>query len=391
MSADNQSKAGSVEAQRLFVEDGDRRRPYMRGIMIHSLMARGGRYEDALETAQAVLQKFENQDAVTREALAEAVSEYWDAHFPEPLMDPTGIPEIITVVWEGSSSPFSKGILSQSLLAAAIDPNDAYDVARDIERQLLVSGIRQVQRGDLRRRVYQALEKRISKGSAERYLTWRKYQVPEDRPVILMLGGATGTGKTSLALEVAHRLGIGRVISTDSIRQVMRTMLSPDLVPTLHTSSFDAPVGETASGGDPVIDGFHGQATTVSVGIRGAMDRAIAENCSLVLDGVSLLPGLIDLDEYRDQADIIFLVVAVLDENAMNDRFKSRAKESAKRPSQRYLKNLDAIAKIQDHFLEVAERFDIPIVDNNSFEESAKLIIRHVTESLRENGSAETS
>jgi 2-phosphoglycerate kinase len=390
MSADNKNKPNS-ELNPLFVEDGGRRRPYMRGIMIHSLMARGGRYEDALETAEAVLQKFESRDAVSREELANAVSDYWGDHFPEPLADSVNLPETITVVREGASTPFSKGILSQSLLAAAIDPTDAYDVARDIERQLLVSGIRQVQRGDLRRRVYQALDKQISKEAAERYLTWRKYQEPEDRPVILLLGGATGTGKTSLALEVAHRLGIGRVISTDSIRQVMRTMLSPDLVPALHTSSFDAHVGMTDSGGDPVIDGFYGQATTVSVGVRGAMDRAISENCSLVMDGVSLLPGLIDLDEYHDQADIIFLVVAVLDEDSMHDRFRSRAKESARRPSQRYLKNLDAIGKIQDHFLEAAERYGIPIVNNNSFENSAKLIIRHVTESLREKDSIESS
>jgi 2-phosphoglycerate kinase len=391
MSTDNKSKL-TAELHQLFVEDGGRRRPYMRGIMIHSLMARGGRYEDALETAQAVLQKFESREAVTREELAGAVADYWEGHFSEPLVDPVTLPETITVVWEGASTPFSKGILSQSLLAGAIDPTDAYDVARDIERQLLVSGIRQVQRGNLRRRAYQALEKRISKEAAERYLTWRKYQEPADRPVILLLGGATGTGKTSLALEVAHRLGIGRVISTDSIRQVMRTMLSPDLVPALHTSSFDAHVGMIASsGGDPVIDGFHGQATTVSVGVRGAMDRAISENCSLVMDGVSLLPGLIDLDEYHDQADIIFLVVAVLKEDAMNERFQSRAKESAKRPSQRYLKHLDAIIKIQDHFLEAAERFGIPIVNNSSFENSAKLIIRHVTESFREKDSTESN
>jgi len=389
MSTDNQSKA-TVESNRLFVEDGDRRRPYMRGIMVHSLMARGGRYEDALETAEAVLKRFGAQDMVTREELAREVADYWNSHFSDPLTDPAGIPQTITVVGEGATTPFSKGMLSQSLLAAAIDPTDAYDVARDIERQLLVSGIRQVQRGELRRRVYQALEKQISEGAAERFLTWRKYQEPADRPVILLLGGATGTGKTSLALEVAHRLGIGRVISTDSIRQVMRTMLSPDLVPALHTSSFNAPVGVTYSGGDPVIDGFHGQTTTVSVGVRGAMDRAISENCSLVMDGVSLLPGLIDLDEYRDQADIIFLVVAVLDETAMHDRFKSRAKKSAQRPSQRYLKNLDAIIKIQDHFLESAERFHIPIVDNSSFEDSAKLIIRHVTESLRKNDATES-
>ncbi|MBW2578676.1 MAG: hypothetical protein JRE38_11475, partial [Deltaproteobacteria bacterium] len=38
--------------------------------------------------------------------------------------------------------------------------------------------------------------------------------------------------------------------------------------------------------------------------------------------------------------------------------------------------------QIQDHFLELAERFGVPIVDNISFDRSVLLIIRHVTDTL---------
>ncbi len=107
MSTGNQSKA-TAESNRLFVEDGDRRRPYMRGIMVHSLMTRGGCYEDALETAEAVLQRFEAQDVVTRGELAREVADYWNSHFSDPLTNPAGIPETITVMGEGATTPFSK-------------------------------------------------------------------------------------------------------------------------------------------------------------------------------------------------------------------------------------------------------------------------------------------
>ena len=40
-------------------------------------------------------------------------------------------------------------------------------------------------------------------------------------------------------------------------------------------------------GEDAVIEGFRSQATSVCVGVRASMDRAVAENASLVLDGVS--------------------------------------------------------------------------------------------------------
>ena len=40
--------------------------------------------------------------------------------------------------------------------------------------------------------------------------------------------------------EVAHRLGITRVTSTDFVRQTMRAFFSPEFMPSIHYSSFEA-------------------------------------------------------------------------------------------------------------------------------------------------------
>jgi 2-phosphoglycerate kinase len=61
-----------------------------------------------------------------------------------------------------------------------------------------------------------------------------------DVPIIVLIGGGTGTGKSTVAAEVAHRLGITRVASTDFIRQTMRAFFSPEFMPTIHYSSFEA-------------------------------------------------------------------------------------------------------------------------------------------------------
>ena len=61
-----------------------------------------------------------------------------------------------------------------------------------------------------------------------------------DVPVILLVGGATGTGKSTVATEAAHRLGITRVTSTDFIRQTMRAFFSKEFMPSVHYSSFEA-------------------------------------------------------------------------------------------------------------------------------------------------------
>ncbi len=169
------------------------------------------------------------------------------------------------------------------------------------------------------------------------------------------------------------------------MRQIMRIMLSRELVPAIHGSSYDAwrLFPADSLGDDPVVEGFRAQAATVSVGIRGSVDRAIAENTSLVMDGVSIVPGMLDVGAYAEAADVIFLVVATLDEEAYANRFSARATDQKQRAPHRYLENLDAILRIQDHFLELADRYDVPIVDNVSFDRSVLLIIRHVAEALR--------
>jgi 2-phosphoglycerate kinase len=358
------------------------RRPFMRGIMIHSLLGRGVSFEDAFRTANEVRERVRGRPVVTRAELAKSIREILgeDALSEEGRARPG--PGTIVVSGHGRRLPFSKGILSQSLLAAALEPNEAFDVAREIEEQLQARGAREIERGELRRIAFETLNKRIGPRIGERYLVWRRYQEP-DRPVILLLGGATGAGKTSLGLEVAHRLGIQRVLSTDSIRQIMRIMLSSDLVPAIHRSSYEAGASAAAPGEDPVIEGFRAQAATVSVGVRAMMDRAVAESSSMILDGVSIVPGMIDLTAYEHTAHVIFLVVATLSPEAYRNRFASRARDEVRRPQHRYAEHLDPILRIQEHFLELADRYNIPIVDNDNFDRSVLSIVRHVTESLR--------
>jgi 2-phosphoglycerate kinase len=216
-------------------------------------------------------------------------------------------------------------------------------------------------------------------------MVWRQHQDP-DRPVIVLLGGTTGAGKTSIGLEVALRLGIRRVLSTDSIRQVMRIMLSQDLAPALHSSSFDAhrALGLEAPGAVRVVEGFLQQTAAVSVGVRAMLDRAVEEHTSLVLDGVSIVPGQIDLSAYAEDAHVISLLVARLDERAFRGHFRSRGSEGSRRGMKRYLQNFDNILEIQNHLLELAEHHNVPIVDNRSVERSVRFVIRHVVETLGE-------
>ncbi len=379
MASEAPRRAASAGIQ---VEDAFGRRPFMRGIMVHSLMARGVSFEDAFAVANRIREKIRDRGLVKRDELAQLVeAELGAGRHLEDL--PLPVPRVIHVVEAGHRLPFSKGVLAQSLLAAAIAPDQAFEVARELESALLRRRASEVDRDQLRALVTETLERTMGERVAGRYRTWRAFQESE-RPMILLLAGAAGVGKTALAQEVAYRLGIARVTSTDSIRQVMRIMLSPELAPAIHASSYDAwqAVPGLEEANDPVVEGFRRQATTVSVGVRAMVERSIAENTHMILDGVSILPGLFDRERYANDAHLIFLAVATLDPVAYRSRFEARARKAAHRPPHRYLENLDAILRIQDHILELAEEHGVPIVDNVGFDDSVLSILRHVIETL---------
>ncbi len=114
--------------------------------------------------------------------------------------------------------------------------------------------------------------------------------------MIVLIGGATGVGKSTIAARVASRLGVVRIISTDSIREVMRAFFSESLMPAIHHSSYDAdkavriPLG---SGFDSHVVGFMEQVEMVNVGVLAVLDRAVKERTSLVVEGVHIVPGML--------------------------------------------------------------------------------------------------
>jgi 2-phosphoglycerate kinase len=192
-------------------------------------------------------------------------------------------------------------------------------------------------------------------------------------------------GKTSVAIEVARRLEIARVIGTDSIRQIMRLMFSPELMPEIYGSTFDAYLerGVDAQGGEPPIAAFRGQAQKIAVGVRALLDRAVEENTSMLIEGANLLPSALDLGRYRDAAHVIFLIVGTLDAEAYRDRFRSRAAREHNRDAARYLAHMREILGIQDHLLAEAEHFGLPVVDNEHFDETVLAVIRSVLATLK--------
>ncbi len=270
----------------------------------------------------------------------------------------------------GEEVPFSKGLMARALVVTGLDPERAYLVARRLDLDLSQRNVGSL---DLDRVGELAAEVIGEEEAARTVRRLRRLDALQriDEPLLLLIGGATGTGKSTIATEAAHRLGITRVTSTDFIRQTMRAFFSEEFMPSVHYSSFEARLAltraEEEESGDAAILGFLDQTRNVITGVHAALERAATEHWSMVLEGVHLVPGMVTTD--FPGAFVVQCVVAIEDENLHRSHFWVRdyATEGL-RPLEKYLDSLPQIRQIQDYLVERARRHDVPVIVNDSHE-----------------------
>jgi 2-phosphoglycerate kinase len=275
--------------------------------------------------------------------------------------------------------PFSKGLLARALIATGLSAVRAYELALRVEQDLALRGETSVDLARLEDLAQDLLGEDEGVLAVRRLRRYRELQAL-DLPVVVLIGGGTGTGKSRVATEVAYRLGITRVTSTDFIRQTMRACFSEEFMPSIHYSSFEAgnvmPAGEQ---GDPVLAGFLEQTRNVLVGVRAVVERALHEGWSMVLEGVHLVPGLLPPIEGALAVHCV-LEIEKQDEHAAHFWVRDAASQGL-RPFQRYLDALGDIRHIQSYVVERAERAGVPVIENTTIEPTIAAVMELVLSS----------
>ena len=360
----------------------------MRGMLVHFLIERGFNHEDAREVANAVRDALGKMDDVRKKDMVQIVERELRKSESERAVGDLVFWErqttVITVERKSGSRPFSKELLSHSIQASGLPPDQSYEIARSIESQLIDQRRQQITHLELEELAAERIEQSFDESFAERYRLWRAWS-DVDKPLIVLIGGASGVGKTSLAISLANLLDIPRAVATDDLRQVMRLTLSRELAPALHASSYTAWKSIAApSDGDAVIEGFREQARVVCVGVKAIISRCIEENSSVIIDGVHLISDLLDLKAYAKQAFITPVCLGLPDRETFEERFAQRASESPARPVHRYLSHLDEILKIQDHLIETSTTHGIPVITTTTVESLTSEVSMVVSEQLQE-------
>ncbi len=281
---------------------------------------------------------------------------------------------------EKYKEPFSKGILARSLNVADIGSERAYDIASDIECELIKDNVTEISSYELANVVLDHL-KRTNPKVAKKYENWRSLRVSK-KPLIILIGGASGVGTSSMAFELASRLRLKNLISTDMIREVMRKIVSKELSPVIHKSSFDAyeSIRTPSIRVDPVIEGFISHVDVVNVGIEAIIERSVKEGISTIIEGVHVVPGFIRQDLMENNNIIIFTLI-VDDEESHRQRFYSRCRQPwVKRSLDRYMDNFDTIRKTQKFLIEQAKINEVRIIDNVDISDTIDIMVNDILE-----------
>ena len=279
--------------------------------------------------------------------------------------------------------PYSKGLMSRALVAVGVPIGRAYELARRIEQDLAERHEESVELDRFEQLAVEVLGDAEGSRAVDRLRRLQELQ-ELDLPVIVLVGGATGTGKSTLATEAAYRLGITRVTSTDFVRQTMRAFFSQEFMPSIHYSSFEAAAGlrEPEQADDPVLAGFLEQTRNVLVGVRASIERALEEGWSMVLEGVHLVPGMLPS---IDGALVVQCVLAIEDEEEHSTHFMVRdAGLDGLRPHQKYIERLDDIRRIQEHIVRRARRHRVPVITNTDMREAIDAVLELVLASAQQ-------
>ena len=285
--------------------------------------------------------------------------------------------------------PYSKGLMASRVMVTGLSPLRAYQVAERIEEVLDRREVRSVTSSELAAVATDVLYDVAGDRYAKNFVRWQQVE-GLDMPLVILIGGATGVGKSTIATQLAARLGIVRVVATDAIREVMRTLFSKELMPTLYTSSFDAGSAlrePGLRGDDRVIVGFREQTAAVAVGLKALLDRAALERHNLIVEGAHIVPGFLDVEPYRDRLVAVPVIVTVDDEEVHRTHFSMAGPD---RRRERHAHGFANIRKVQKYIRSQALAHGVPVIRNYDVDLAiagvVDLIMQRATEHLAAGG-----
>lgn len=200
----------------------------------------------------------------------------------------------------------------------------------------------------------------------------------KQKGVIILLGGASGCGKSSLTSLLAGRLHL-REMSSDNIRHIMRNFITKKESPFIFSSTYDSDhliTDPNMTLQEKCIEAYLRQCHLVQKELKKVLDYYYRTGVWVIVEGVHITPDFII--ECMKSYDTCFgCIVYVEDAEKYKNRFASRSsKNSIKPEDNKYIQGFEKIMMIQSYLIKQAEEKLIPQIHNTNLDTSYCLVHR---------------
>lgn len=382
---------------KVLVEDPDESTqvPFLRGILTRSLQNAGLAFEEAYNVAADIRRDLDDETLITTDELRNRVIEHLKATYSVTVAaryesQSTAATATRVEHPDGRVTTFSADLHRRRLETIGLTHEESFSIVTKLQQHLVDNQLTSTTSQHIAQLSYDYLLQTPALGPAvaHRWLVWIDF-LRSGRPLILLIGGTSGCGKSTIATALANQLEIVRTQSTDMLREVMRTMISKRLLPVLHQSSFSAwealPLQEGRLAEDQellVADGFLAQVELLSVASEAVIERALRERVSLIFEGVHIHQSMVERIPQDGDALIAPIMLAVLKRKDLKERIRGRGTRAPERRSERYLRHFDEIWQLQSFLLSEADRTKTPIIVNGDRDKVVREIMRTVIDML---------
>lgn len=274
---------------------------------------------------------------------------------------------------------FSRGFLAKKLELIGFSISEGYQFSNQIYTDLLRLEKKKLSKSYFDKFVYNHLKKKYNENIAEKYIfieNWYDTGIP----LWILITGAKGVGKSTLSRQIASDLGIQHIIETDVVRDVLRKVLSAEVTPELHASSYNAykklrPI--YSSRFDEVIIGFENHAKFVNMGVDAVLSRAEIESVSIVVEGEHLLPAFFD-EIIRKKTNVIFITLALSDSAQHLEYLNSQYTQE----KEDLIKHFEEIRKVHDHIVNETKIRKLPIVELESSQKPLQQVRKLIVDKI---------
>ncbi len=288
--------------------------------------------------------------------------------------------------FRGVDSPFPLSVIRGRLRLSGLPDIQVSDIVQDVVSKL--SSTVNPTEETLLNLVRNSLES-CNNSIRDTFETLTKYEEMrrvshEMPPIIVVLEGASANGKSIIALELVHDLVATRFISSDTVRQVLRSTLNEEEYPELYCHTYQAHLHRQTGPEDldPVVRGYLAQCEIITPQITNMTERILSEGASGVVEGVHIIPGELQ----KLSPGVIEVLIHPNDETHktmfLNKHITGKLRTVSEDIETRE-REYEGTRAIQRYMMKLSQDANLSIVEMNNFDEATTAISKIIVATIR--------